>query len=203
MYSPTSKGPDGRFGYVTQFWAGANSSYNGLQASLQKRFSHGLSFRVNYTWSHCIDTNSNEAAVAGGFDSQSIVGSTPGRLFELRGNCDYDARHSLNASYVYQLPSPARNRFLKQVINGWQVSGDAFLRTGFPFSVYSAGYSANGNGVFQASAPNFAVPVSGVSPYARFAKLQPCGKRIPIRPRPASLLASPRSSGSIRTLSPA
>jgi hypothetical protein len=80
---------------------------------------------VNYAWSHCIDTNSNEAAVVGGFDSQSIVGSTPGRLFELRGNCDYDVRHSLNASYVYQLPSPARNRFLKQVINGWQVSGDA------------------------------------------------------------------------------
>ena len=53
-----------------------------------------------------------------------------------------------------------------------------FLRTGFPFTVYSAGYGANGNGVFQSAAlaPNFAVPVNGVSPYARFAKLQPCGQ---------------------------
>ena len=176
LYSPSLKGPDGRFGYVTQYWAGANSSYNGLQASLQKRLSHGLTFRVNYTWSHCIDTNSSEGATSGGFNSQSIQASTPGRLLELRGNCDYDARHSLNASYVYQLLSPARNRLLKQIINGWQVSGDVFLRTGFPFSVYSWGYAANGNGVFQTSAPNFAVPANGVNPYARFAKLQPCGQ---------------------------
>jgi len=74
------------------------------------------------------------------------------------------------------LPSPARNRFLKQIVNGWQVSGDLFLRTGFPFSVYSAWYAANGNGVFQASAPNFAVRVNGVSPHARFVKLQSCGQ---------------------------
>jgi len=177
LYSPASRGPDGRFGYVAQYWSGANSSYNALQASLQKRLSHGLTFRVNYTWSHCIDTNSNEGAVAGAaFDSQSTFASPPGRLFELRGNCDYDVRHSLNASYVYQLPSPASNRFLKQILNGWQVSGDVFLRTGFPFSVYSSYYSANGKGVFQGGAPNFAVPVNGVSPYARFAKLQPCGQ---------------------------
>ena len=59
-----------------------------------------------------------------------------------------------------------------------------FLRPGFPFSVYSWGYAANGNGVFQASAPNFAVPVNGVSPYARFVKLQPCGQANtdPIKP---------------------
>ena len=132
LYSPAFNGPDGRFGYVTQFWAGANSTYNGLQASVQKRLSHGLSFRVNYTWSHCIDTNSNEDNVTGGFSTQSIYTSPPGQLYRLRGNCDYDARHSLNASYVYQLPSPARNRFLKQIINGWQVSGDRVPAHGFP-----------------------------------------------------------------------
>src|SRR6266446_10860100 len=33
----------------------ANSSYNALEASLRKRFSHGLSFLASYTWSHSID----------------------------------------------------------------------------------------------------------------------------------------------------
>jgi hypothetical protein len=177
LYSPTGKGPDGRFGFVHQYWAGANSSYNGLQASLQKRMSHGLTLRLNYTWSHCIDTSSNEGAVAGSFNSQSILTSTPGQLYRLRGNCDYNAPHSLNASYVYRLPSPATNRFLKQITNGWQVSGDLFQHTGFPFSVYNWAYSANGNGVFESAvAPNFAVPVASASPYARFARLQPCGQ---------------------------
>ena len=33
----------------------ANSSYNALEASLRKRFSHGLSFLASYTWSKAID----------------------------------------------------------------------------------------------------------------------------------------------------
>src|SRR5580700_9554677 len=33
----------------------ANSSYNALETSLRKRFSHGLSFLASYTWSHSID----------------------------------------------------------------------------------------------------------------------------------------------------
>ncbi|HEV2493860.1 MAG TPA: carboxypeptidase regulatory-like domain-containing protein [Terriglobia bacterium] len=174
VYDPTFNGPDGRFGGVTQYWAGANSIYNGLQATLEKRFGRGLSVRANYTWSHCIDELSNEGAVTGGFDGQSQTSANPGQLYLMRGNCDYDVRNSLNGSWVYQLPSPAHNRFLKQVVNGWQVSGDVFLHTGFPFSVYNQGYGANGNGVFQASAPGgggFAVPVSGANPYAKWQKL--------------------------------
>ena len=33
----------------------ANSSYNALETSLRKRFSHGLSFLASYTWSKAID----------------------------------------------------------------------------------------------------------------------------------------------------
>jgi hypothetical protein len=171
IFDPTFNGPDGRFGGVTQFWAGANSNYNALQTTLEKRMSHGLTFQVNYTWSHCIDELSNEGAVTGGFDDQSLSSSTPGQLYALRGNCDYDVRHALNGSWIYQLPSPARNRFLGGVVNGWQVSGDLFVHTGFPFSVYSGSYGASGNGVFQGSPPNFANPVPSVSPYAKWQNL--------------------------------
>lgn len=173
MYDPTYNGPDGRFGGVTQLLQGANSNYNALQTSLEKRMSHGLTIRANYTWSHCTDTSSNEGVVTGGFDGQAQESPNPGQLYTFKGNCDYDVRHDFNGSWVYQLPSPMHSRFLKQVLGGWQYSGDIFLHTGFPFSVYSAGYGANGNGVYQASGANggsgFAVP-TGQSLYAKWQK---------------------------------
>src|ERR1700722_15291801 len=43
------------YGSVGEIASIANSSYNALQASLRKRFSHGLSFLASYTWSHSID----------------------------------------------------------------------------------------------------------------------------------------------------
>ena len=51
---------------------------------------------------------------------------------------------------------------LRQVFAGWSFSETAFLHSGLPFSVLSQQYSANGNGVFQASNPaqtiQFAAP---------------------------------------------
>jgi hypothetical protein len=172
IYDPTFNGPDGRFGYVTQMEVGANSSYNALQSTLEKRFSGGLSVHANYTWSHCIDEFSNEGEP---FTYEAQFNTYPGHLLLMRGNCDYDVRHSFNGSWVYQLPAPAKNRFLKRLVNGWEVSGNMFFHTGFPLSVYSYGYGANGNGVFDGNGPEggggFAVPVAGVNPYARWQKL--------------------------------
>ena len=50
-------------------------------------------------------------------------------------------------------------------LNGWQVSGTAFWHSGLPFSVLSAPYSANGNGIVQGSGPQFASVVPGVPLY--------------------------------------
>jgi hypothetical protein len=86
----------------------------------------------------------------------------------------------LNGSYIYQLPSLVHgNRFLGAVVNGWQVSGDLFLHSGFPFSVLSNGYAAGGNGVFQGSDPNYAIPVGGGNQYAKFAKLDTQSTGVP------------------------
>jgi hypothetical protein len=78
-YYQTAGLPDGRFAGVTQFLFGASSIYNALQASLQKRTSHGLTLNLNYTWSHCLDTFSNEGAITGGFNpNTSNASETPG-----------------------------------------------------------------------------------------------------------------------------
>ena len=142
---------------------GANSHYNGLQLTADKRLAHGLQVQANYTWSRCMDTVSN-----GGFlPSPRQVSSRPcpGELGRQYGPCDYDVRHNFTAQYVYQLPVKVRNRMLGYAVNGWQVSGSVFWHSGIPFSVLSAPYTANGNGIVQGGGPQYASVVSGVPLY--------------------------------------
>src|SRR5208337_3610325 len=56
---PYGQPVDPRFGPVTQLSTGANSHYNALQLTADKRLSHGLQLQANYTWSRCMDTVSN------------------------------------------------------------------------------------------------------------------------------------------------
>ncbi len=138
--------PDQRFGTVTDVRTAAVSNYNGLSASVQHRFNHGLQLQFNYTWSHALDEISN-----GGFNpfisNNSSIGRVGSLLFpennnNLRefnyGNADYDTRHYVSMSYVYELPH-GPTQFLK----GWQVSGTLFARSGLPYTVID-GTAASG-----------------------------------------------------------
>jgi len=154
---------DPRFGPVTQLNTGANSHYNGLQLTADKRLAHGLQVLVNYTWSHCMDTVSNGGFLP--FAAGAILSPLPGDLSRQYGPCDYDVRDNLTAQYVYQLPIKARNPLLARALNGWQVSGTAFWHSGLPFSVLSAPFSAKGNGIIQGSGPQYASVVPGVPIY--------------------------------------
>ena len=144
---PYGQPKDPRFGAVTQLNTGANSHYNGLQLTADKRLSHGLQVQANYTWSRCMDTVSNGGFLP--FSAGGIISPLPGDLGRQYGPCDYDVRHNFTAQYVYQLPVKVRNRMLGYAMNGWQVSGSVFWHSGIPFSVLSAPYSANGNGIVQ------------------------------------------------------
>jgi Carboxypeptidase regulatory-like domain len=154
---------DPRFAAVTQLSTGANSHYDGLQNTIEKRLGHGLQFQANYTWSHCIDEVSNGGFLP--FSNGGILSPLPGNLNRDRGPCDYDVRHNFVASYLYQVPIKLQGR-AGSVLNGWQLSGSTFWRSGLPFSVLSAPYSANGNGIVNGSGPQFASVVPGVPLYA-------------------------------------
>ncbi len=160
---PYAQSTDPRFGAVTQFSTGANSHYDGLQMSAEKRFGNGLTGQVNYTWSRCMDTVSNGGFLQ--FSAGGILSPLPGNLARDYGPCDYDIRNNLNAQYVYALPLKVQNRSLGYALNGWQVSGTLFWHSGIPFSVLSTPYSANGNGILNGSGPQFASVVPGVPVY--------------------------------------
>jgi hypothetical protein len=154
---------DPRFGAVTQLNTGANSHYNGLQLTAEKRLGHGFQLQANYVWSRCMDTVSNGGFLP--FSAGGILAPLPGELWRQYGPCDYDVRQNLTAQYVYQLPIKVRSRLAGYAVNGWQVSGTVFWHSGLPFSVLSTPYSANGNGIVQGGGPQYASLVAGVPVY--------------------------------------
>jgi hypothetical protein len=143
---------DARFGPVVLFQSRGVSNYNGLQTSVQHRFGHGGSIQANYTWSHALDEISNGGLVQfsnTGFGSANSSFPSliePGNPRRNYGNADYDVRHYLSLSYVYELPfsSLLREHGPKALENGWQVSGTVFTRSGLPFTIVDGGSAAAG-----------------------------------------------------------
>ncbi len=155
--------PDPRFGDVVQFMSNATSRYNGLQLTLQRRAAAGLSWIVNYTWSHAQDEVSNGGFLP--FSAGGLLSPLPGELARNWGDADYDIRHNLTATYTYELPLHASRPWLAALVNGWQVSQTVFWHTGVPFTVTSAPYTANGNGIINGGGAQFASVAPGVPLY--------------------------------------
>ena len=152
-YCPTSVCPTGflglpvappnpALGQVTQYLSAANSNYNGLTISLQRHLSAGLTFNVNYTWSHSLDDVSNGGVQNEPFnfvstDPSITVLQNPYSVRGNYGNSDYDVRHYFSASFV--LTDMFRHaRFHwgpNRVFGGWTLSSNWSFRTGLPFTI--------------------------------------------------------------------
>lgn len=106
-----------------------NANYNGMNARLEKRFSDGYQFQIYYRFSKSIDTLSNEGP--GAETNQTF----PQDLRSERGPSDFDVKHALNISGLWDLPL-FRNRkdFLGKALGGWQLSGITTWHTGFPWT---------------------------------------------------------------------
>ena len=117
--------------------AGGESWYNSLQASFQKRFSHGIQFQVSYTWARCLDTTQGQVAgEAAGSNTQGVDPALP--LLE-KGNCDWGTEHSLVFNGLYNLPSPIKSGWGKTALGGWRLGTITTLKSGQPFTVYDSG----------------------------------------------------------------
>jgi len=133
------------FGYAQLFQAEnvVSSNYNSLQAKLDKRFSHGLSFLSSYTWSHSIDGAS--VFFGSGANATTIFPQDNYNLRAERGNSDFDIRHRLSWSLIYELTQ--MHGLPKLLGQGWQFGGILTLQTGQPFSVLTGkGLSGTGLG---------------------------------------------------------
>jgi hypothetical protein len=112
-------------GLTLQDIQNGRANYNSLNARVQRRLSHGLTFIANYTWSKNIeqDTRLND------FDLQ----------YERRIS-SFDYTHKLSIASVYTLPFSTRGgdgisgHVAHAVLGGWAVSGIYTLQSGAPLS---------------------------------------------------------------------
>jgi hypothetical protein len=120
----------------------ANSSYNALETSLRKRFSHGLSFLASYTWAHSIDdvssfniTGSASQPVAG----ENDLAQNPFDLAAERGRSMFDAHNRFVLSYQWALPFLQHsNTWYGRVFGNWQLNGILTAMSGGPFTVFDS-----------------------------------------------------------------
>ncbi len=133
---PFGAPPVPNYGTVTAVQNGGVSSYNGATVTVRKRLSHGLTFDLNYTWSHGLDDVSNGGIFPINFTNAIGTQISPyGLRVDNYGNSDYDIRHTLNGDWVYTPDYKFGNHFVNSVFGGWQWSGKVFVRSGVPFSI--------------------------------------------------------------------
>jgi len=122
------------FGDVDVKRDNGSSSYQGLLISLQRRFSNGLLFQGNYTYSHSI----NDGNVGGG---ESNAPQNALCVPCERGPSIFDIRHNVVVNSVYQLPFGPNKKYLTspgvvgKIVGGWQMSGIGTWHTGHPLTV--------------------------------------------------------------------
>jgi hypothetical protein len=141
----------------------ANSSYNALETSLRKRFSHGMAFLASYTFSKTIDdassfnmTGSAAKPVAG----ENDLAQNPFNLAAERGRSLFDSRHRLVISYQWSLPLWRHPQgWYQQILGAWQLNGIATVMSGTPFTVFDSNDVSEQGGApeisgFSANRPN-------------------------------------------------
>jgi len=130
--------PTGALQLFTDLSAGSSSS-NQLQVTMDKRFSHGFNIRGAYTFAKILDNQS-------GFRYNSSVFTDPFNFAFDRGPANFDVRHRLVISGIWELPldRPFRNgtSFMRKVLEGWETSGIASFQSGTPFTIFSESNSS-------------------------------------------------------------
>jgi hypothetical protein len=111
----------------------ANGFYHGLQVSVDKRTSHGLTLGMAYTYSKAMGEgygrNESGQGVPGGYQN-------PRDRRASRARFGFDVTHNAVLNFVYEMPFLNRFRGVPGVfLAGWQTNGIITLRTGFPFNV--------------------------------------------------------------------
>jgi hypothetical protein len=119
------------------------SQYDGMLVSLQKRFSKGFEFDVNYTWSHAIDNQSSVTnSVADGVIYDILNPNAS------RGDADFDIRHLFNVNGIWEIPlgrdkaiGKGMPKWLDVFLGNWTVSGIFTARSGLPASATTGAFT--------------------------------------------------------------
>ena len=108
-----------------------NTTYHGLQITVEKRMGHHFGVKGFYTFSKAIEdvTLDNNTVNGGAEDYRNLALD--------RGRSDFDRRHVSVTSVIWDLGyfGKYQSRSCRAVINGWQLSSIITLQSGLPFNV--------------------------------------------------------------------
>ncbi len=114
-----------------------DSNYHAWQTTLRQRFSNGLQFNVNYTFAKGMDDVSDTFTTKNAGGNAYPTDSMNPHLDY--GPADYNVKHRVVASFVYDLPFAKGNRW----IGGWNVSGIVAVQSGADFSINNSTVDSN------------------------------------------------------------
>jgi hypothetical protein len=141
------------------------SSYNSMQARLEKRFSAGLSTLFSYTFGKALTEAPDHISTSGGgpgLDTGTFrEPQNPNNLKAERGLAEFDVKHRFVASYIYELPF-GRGRRLGQnwnratdlLLGGWQINGIHSYQSGLGLTATLGGGSVLNLGGERRARPN-------------------------------------------------
>jgi len=128
------------FGGIIQVQDGGTASYSSLQAGVEHKFSHGIQFQSNFTWSKTTDVGGS-----GDPDFESSV-SDPFNIGHDKGPSSLNVPLVWVSYGLYQAPTFAgRRALMKSVLGGWELSAIYTAESGEPFTI-NGGNGNNNSG---------------------------------------------------------
>ncbi len=150
--------PNSNFQQILQNNSNGTANYQSGQFTLEKKFSYGLQFSANYTYSKTIDDGSF-GSIAFTPNGEGVM--DPFNLRVNRGISDLNIPNALTVNWVYKTPAlMGMNPLARGVLGSWELSGIWTAHSGPPFSIQG------GNGDNNSGALTFedhADKVAGVS----------------------------------------
>jgi hypothetical protein len=136
-----------------------NSSYQALQARLDRQFRGGFQLTASYTWSKYLDSTSegvgNQGLQEPDPQSRTSIPISQGGLQLDRGLSDFDRPQRLSIVYLWAVPGP-RGGWWKYALGGWSLAGVTTFQSGTPFTVAN-GTDRNNDGI-KADRPDIGNP---------------------------------------------
>lgn len=118
----------------------SNSTYHAMKLEVSKRFSEGLQFDANYTFSKSLTD------YMGGQTQRDAYRDNSNRRLD-KTYASSDARHVINANFIWEIPVGTGRRFMSAgnpIVNGflggWQLNGIFAYSSGRPLTA-SSGYN--------------------------------------------------------------
>ena len=175
----TNISPYPNFGYIEYQNSIGFGNYNGLEATISRRFSQGFSFRAAYTYSHSLDNSPQEL--------ENNSGAPPdGRNYAgWYSRSDFDIPQRVSFNYLYELPFGKGKQFaseglLGHILGGFRTSGVYTFYNGRPFTINggSLNTALDPYGAASATVNRIGTPVTVGSPDCWFyaSKNSKCSK---------------------------